>query len=145
MPGRNFSHHSISPVSVEQAWGALQKPETWGRIGGVNRIENATFDHEGNLTGYRFVVDIAGTAYRGTALRGQWDPPHRMAMAIDSEQLTGQINVEISSVPSGTEVTVEMAMEPAGFFGSMLFPVLTNAVAKGFPEAVERFVTDLAS
>lgn len=111
----------------------------------MNRIEHATFDHESNLTGYRFVVDIAGTAYRGTAVRGNWDPPHRMAMAIESEQLTGQINVKVSTTPSGTEVKVEMAMEPVGILGSMVFPVLTNAVAKGFPEAVERFVTDLAS
>lgn len=145
MPGRNFAHHVISPVSAEQAWRALQRPETWGRIGGVNKIETPTFDDDGSLTGYRFEVDIAGIPYRGTARRTDWAPPHRMTMTIDSEQLTGQIKVEVLPVATGTEVKVYMAMEPAGMFGSMFFPIVSNAVAKEFPGAVERFVADLAS
>jgi hypothetical protein len=68
-----------------------------------------------------------------------------MTMSIMSEQLKGDITVEIHPVPTGSEVTVRMAMEPAGFFSSLLFPVVATAVAKGFPAAVERFAADLAS
>jgi hypothetical protein len=68
-----------------------------------------------------------------------------MAMSITSEQLNGDITVEIHPVPSGSEVTVRMAMEPAGFFSSLLFPVVATAVAKGFPAAVDRFAADLAT
>ncbi len=68
-----------------------------------------------------------------------------MAMSITSEQLKGDITVEIHPVPNGSEVTVRMAMEPAGFFSLLLFPVVASAVAKGFPAAVERFAADLAS
>jgi hypothetical protein len=68
-----------------------------------------------------------------------------MTMSITSDQLKGDITVEIQPVPTGSEVTVRMAMEPAGFFSSLLFPVVATAVARSFPAAVERFVADLAS
>ena len=145
MPGQSFTHQSLTPASPETAWRALQKPETWGRIGGVERIENPVFDHEGQLAGYSFVVEVAGTPHRGQAVRSSSSPPHRMTMSITSDQLKGDITVEIHPVPAGSEVTVRMAMEPAGFFSLLLFPVVATAVRQGFPAAVERFASDLAS
>jgi len=68
-----------------------------------------------------------------------------MTMGISSDQLKGDITVELHPVATGTEVTVRMAMEPAGFLSSLLFPVVATAVAKGFPAAVERFAADLGS
>ena len=145
MPGQTFTHQSHTFASPESAWQALQKPDTWGRIGGVSRIESPVFDQDGQLAGYSFVVEVAGAPYRGKAARSASSPPHRMAMSITSEQLKGDITVEIHPVPNGSEVTVRMAMEPAGFFSLLLFPVVASAVAKGFPAAVERFAADLAS
>lgn len=145
MPGQTFTHQSVTPASPDSAWQALQNPDTWGRIGGVSRIENPVFDLDGQLAGYAFVVEVAGTPYRGQAVRSASSPPHRMTMSIASEQLKGDITVEIHPVPTGSEVTVRMAMEPAGLFSLLLFPVVATAVAKGFPAAVERFAADLAS
>jgi hypothetical protein len=103
------------------------------------------FDHEGHLGGYSFFVEVGGMPYRGQAVRSASSPPNRITMSITSEQLKGDITVEIQAVPSGSLVRVRMSMEPAGFFSSLLFPVVAAAVAKGFPAAVERFAADLTS
>ena len=78
-------------------------------------------------------------------MRSGSSPPHHMTMSIMSEQLKGEITVEILPVPPGSQVTVRMAMEPAGFFSSLLFPAVATAVSKSFPGAVEKFAADLAS
>ena len=106
-------------------------------------MEQPTFDAEGGITGYRFTVDLAGRSHAGTAKRSVMIPGKRVAMTIDTDQLGGDIDVEVEPAGAETAVVVTMTVEPRGFMTKMLFPVLTGAIASRFNDEVERFVAGL--
>ncbi|MDP3984013.1 MAG: SRPBCC family protein, partial [Acidimicrobiia bacterium] len=128
MVQQSFTHQALTPVAPTDVWRSLQRPETWGAIGGVKRIGSATYDNEGDLTGYQFTVEIAGTEHAGTATRISHAPDRTMVMAIDSGQLSGAIGFELTPTESGTRVTVDMRMSPNGFLASIMFPIIAKAV-----------------
>jgi hypothetical protein len=127
---------------VETAWAALQRPDTWSRIGGVSSITNPRYDELG-LAGYDFVVLAASKEYQGRATRSEAVTRSRMAMAIDTELLDGRIVVELFAGSGHTEVGVTMAMRSQGFMSTLLFPVISSAVGSGFATATESFAASL--
>ena len=139
VPRQSFLHRVIAPVPPAQVWTGLQRPQSWERIGGVRNIEHATFDESGDITGYRFSVALGGNLHRGTARRSAVTPGRRVSMLIDTDQLGGQIDVELEPAGDQTAVTVAMTVESKGFMAAMLFPVITGAIASAFNEEVERF------
>lgn len=143
MPRQNYVHRAVASAPIERVWRALQRPETWGRVGGVTRVDLASFDDHGDLTGYRFSASIGGISYSGTATRAVITPGRRVVMDIDSDQMTGLIGVDLDPAGLQTSVTVEMTMAPKGFTATLLFPVISGAVASGFNETVEKFVASL--
>lgn len=143
MPRQSFVHSAIASAPIERAWRALQRPETWARIGGVSNVDSASYDDSGNLTGYRFTASVGGLSYAGTAKRATIVPARRMVMDIDSEQLTGSISIDLAADGLQTEVTIELTMNSKGFAAALLFPIISGAVASGFNETVERFVRSL--
>lgn len=140
---QSFRSDATTAAQPAEVWKALQRPETWGTIGGVRRVEAATYDDANNLMGYEFVVEIAGTEHRGVATRSSAKPDREMVMDIDSPQVTGQIQVTLASDDVGTLVRVSMTMSPTGFLSSLVFPVITRAVVAGFDETVASFVEQL--
>ncbi|MGQ0848201.1 MAG: hypothetical protein ACT4OP_03645 [Actinomycetota bacterium] len=144
MPEQQFRHTGFAPASTNVCWQALQRPETWLGIGGVRSIDHPTFDQGGGLTGYRFTVDVAGSTYHGTATRLAHEPPKLLEMAIDSDIVGGLVAVLLDGNLEGTKVTVEMQMTSRGFLATMLFPVITGAVATGFDRTADAFIAALA-
>jgi carbon monoxide dehydrogenase subunit G len=143
MPRQTFLHRVLSEAESPAVWKALQRPESWQRIGGVRRVEQPTFDAEGGITGYRFTVDLAGKSHVGTARRSVMVPGRRVTMTIDTDQLGGDIDVELEPSGARSAVTVTMTVQTRGFMANMLFPVLTGAIASRFNDEVERFVAGL--
>jgi carbon monoxide dehydrogenase subunit G len=143
--GHTFTHQATSPATSTQAWDALQRPETWGAIGGVKRIEDSETDPEGHLLGYRFVVEVGGSEHHGRARRLEADPPRHMVMGISSDHLEGEIGVEVTSSEASTLISVTMSMRPAGFLASLFFPAVARTVESGFDDHVERFARSLAA
>ena len=143
MPAQTFLHRVVAEAAPDQVWQGLQKPESWGRIGGVRDVGQATFDASGDITGYRFSVPVAGKVHLGTASRSAITPGRRVAMLIETDQLGGQIDVELEPWEDKTAVTVTMTVHSKGFMASMLFPVITGAIASGFNDEVERFASGL--
>jgi hypothetical protein len=125
-------------------WKALQRPEAWGAIGGVRKVDNATFNDEGELTGYRFLVDAGGSGHVGRARRSAVLEGRRITMEIDSDLLAGQIAIALEPDGDHTGVTVEMTMLPKGLMSMLLLPMIVGAVGAGFEETVEHFVDGLA-
>ena len=142
----------------------LQRPQSWARIGGVRDVQQATFDASGNISGYRFTVALGGNLHGGTATRSAITPGRRVAMVIDTDQLGGEIDVELEPQDEAegqgpppieaegegpppidkSAVTVAMTVHSKGFMASMLFPMITGAIASSFNEEVERFASGLA-
>ena len=143
MPRQTFMHRVLVEADPNDVWIGLQRPEAWGRIGGVSKIEHPTFDESGAITGYRFTVNLGGNLHVGTAARSAIAPGRRVSMAIDTDQLAGEIDVELESSAEQTAITVAMTVQSKGFMTAMLFPVITGAIASGFNTEVERFASAL--
>ena len=124
-------------------WQGLQRPESWGRIGGVRNVEQPTFDANGDLTGYRFTVELGGKTHLGGATRSGAATGSRVSMTIDTDLLAGEIDVELEPSGDQTAITVAMTIESKGFMTAMLFPVITGAIASSFNEEVARFAKGL--
>jgi len=139
MPRQTFMHRVLAPAEPARVWKGLQRPESWGRIGGVRNIEQPTFDESGDLTGYRFTVDLGGNSHFGVARRSAITPGSRVSMKIDTDLMAGEIDVELEASEDQTAVTVAMTIESKGFMTAMLFPVITGAIASGFNDEVARF------
>ena len=82
--------------------------------------------------------------HAGTATRSAVTPGRRVSMHVDTDQLKGELDVELEPTDDQTAVTVTMTVEPKGFVATMLFPVITGAVASAFNEEVERFAGALS-
>jgi len=143
MPRQTFRHRVVTAAEPDQIWRALQALESWGRIGGVRKVEQPTFDARGEITGYRFIVELGGTSYIGQATRSTLTTGRRVSMTIDTEQLGGQIDVELEPYDHQTIVMVAMTVQSKGFMTAMLFPVIAGAIASSFNEEVERFASGL--
>ena len=143
MPRQTFMHRVLAPGEPALVWKGLQRPESWSRIGGVSNIEQPTFDEAGDITGYRFTVELGGNSHFGVARRSGANPGSRVSMTIDTDLLGGEIDVELEPAGDQTAVTVAMTVESKGVMTAMLFPVITGAIASGFNEAVTRFTQGL--
>lgn len=143
MPEAAYRHRALTPTAIDEVWNHLQNPDTWAMVAGVETTSDHTHDDTG-LTGFRFTTSIAGITYRGTAEVTESRPGRGMTLAIRSNELTGSITVELDGEESGTTLDVEMTMAPAGFLGTMIFPVVTSAVSGGFQDSVERLAADMS-
>jgi len=138
-------HRVVKAVEPDQVWKALQRPESWSRIGGVSKIEQPTFDARGEITGYRFNIEIGGKTHVGTATRSETTPGRRVAMTIDSDQMGGLIDVDLEPANHQTAVTVAMTVQSKSLMTAIVFPMIVGAIASGFNDAVERFAAELAA
>ena len=136
-------HRVLNAADPNEVWSGLQRPETWERIGGVTKVSQPTFDESGAITGYRFTVNFGGNLHAGTAKRSAFIPGRRVSMTIATDQLGGEIDVELEPSGEQTAVTVAMTVQSKGFMTAMLFPVITGAIASGFNAEVERFASAL--
>jgi carbon monoxide dehydrogenase subunit G len=143
VPRQTFMHRVLASADPARVWQGLQRPESWGRIGGVRNVEQPTFDDNGDLTGYRFTVELGGKTHFGVARRSGATPGSRVSMTIDTDLMSGEIDVELEPSDDQTAITVAMTIESKGFMTAMLFPVITGAIASGFNEEVARFAKGL--
>jgi carbon monoxide dehydrogenase subunit G len=143
VPRQTFMHRVLAPAEPARVWRGLQRPESWSRIGGVSNVEQPTFDEVGDITGYRFTVELGGNSHFGVARRSGGAPGSRVSMTIDTDLLGGEIDVELEPADGQTAVMVAMTVESKGLMTAMLFPVITGAIASGFNEAVTRFTKGL--
>jgi hypothetical protein len=144
MPSASFSHTATAPVAIERAFEALQEASTWGAIGGVGEIRDASHDPDGALTGYRFTAEVGGARYPGTATVTRSTPPTDMEVAVDTPEVGATIRVALSRSGQATDVTVDLSVRSKGFLSTLAFPVISNAIGSGLPASVTSFAEGLA-
>lgn len=115
--------------------------ETWKKIPGVDRIVASETDDAGHLESFAFEATIGGRAYRGQARRRERVEGEHISWTITSPDIAGAIAVDLEPVESKTAITVSLTVAVEGFLASMFFPAITQALGRGFPEAVEDFAT----
>lgn len=144
MPSQTFTHQATTSVPIHQVWAALDRPETWEAIGGVDRVFDAIVDPEGRLQGFSFETVAAGKAYVGTATPHERVEGERMAWDVRNSEVRGVTTVGLSNADPGTSITVTLEVHSAGLLSSMFFPVIAGAIGNGLPRSVEEFAAGLA-
>lgn len=143
MPTETFTATSHTPASVNRAWTALQRAETWAAIGGVDEITSAVHDADGNLVSFELAAIVAGKRYPGTARTVHSDPPTSMTIEIDTSELAGTLSVVLTPETSAV-VDVAFTIRSKGFVSSVFFPAIATAVGSGLPRDVAAFAARLA-
>lgn len=139
MPSQTFTHRSSTSAPVGEVWSALDRPETWEGIGGVDRVFDPEIDAQGRLRGFSFETVAGGKRYVGVAT------PHRrvegeiMSWQIVNSEVRGVTSVELAGDGQRTAITVTLEVRSAGFLSSMFFPVIVKAIGSGLPRSVEEF------
>ena len=139
MPKETFSHTALTRAARTEVWKALDKPETWEGIGGVDKVIAPVIDKDGRLRGFSFETAVAGKIYLGKATSKARQESRLMAWNIENSEVRGVTTVQLSDDGPGTRVQVTLEVESVGMFASMFFPVIANAIGSGLQESVDAF------
>lgn len=145
MPSQTFTHEATTSAPVDEVWAALDRPETWEAVGGVDRVYDPVVDADGRLQGFSFDTRAGGKAYRGTATPHERVEGRKMAWHVKNPEVYGVTSVELEPGGAGTRIAVRLEVESAGLLSSMFFPIIAGAIGNGLPRAVDEFAAELGS
>ena len=143
MPSQTFTHQATTEVGIGDVWAALDRPETWEGIGGVDRVFDAEIDSQGRLQGFSFDTIAAGKKYIGKATPHGRIEEEKMAWHVQNSEVLGVTTVSLAPAGEGTAITVTLEVRSAGLLSSMFFPVIAGAIGNGLPKSVEDFAAGL--
>lgn len=143
VPSQTFTHRAQTAASVDEVWAALDRPETWEAIGGVDRVFDPTIDSGGRLQGFAFETSAGGKRYVGQATPQSRIDGETMAWAISNSEVRGTTRVDLVDQGGSTRIEVTLEVESAGFLSSMFFPVIAKAIGNGLPRSVDEFAAGL--
>ncbi len=139
MPKETFSHSAVTRATRTEVWEALDKPETWEGIGGVDRVIDPVIDDIGRLRGFTFETFVAGTKYLGEATLHAREEEQMMTLNIANSEIRGAIRVNLSDDGQGTLIRVTLDVESAGVLSGMFFPMIAKTIGSGLPRTVDEF------
>jgi hypothetical protein len=143
MPAATFTHTVASTASVDDAWAALQQPDTWAGIGPVSSVSDPEYVADGTLSAFRWIAILGGKAYHGTAETTSYQAPERFELTMDNSEIAGDVVARIEAADSGCLVTVEITFRTKGMLSAMFFPAIKTALAAGFPQQIEDLVATI--
>jgi len=143
VPAQSFTHQATTEATIDEVWAALDRPETWEGIGGVDRVFDAEIDPQGRLQGFSFDTIAAGKKYVGTATPHERVEREKMAWRVQNSEIQGVTMVSLSQRGETTAITVTLEVQSAGLLSSMFFPVIAGAIGNGLPRSVEDFAAGL--
>jgi len=116
-------------ASVDECWPQLQKLETWNDVAGLQNLRDASYDADGNLTGFTFSVDTSLGHIDGTAtVKGS-----KPAMTITGQQkgLMIAITMVLGQAAEGSTATIEATAKATSFIAKPLAKTLNSLLDKG--------------
>jgi carbon monoxide dehydrogenase subunit G len=140
VPSQTFQHAATTLVAVESVWAALDEPQTWETIPGVDRVIDPIVDGSGRLRRFSFESAVGGKTYLGEATPAGREHERLMAWDIKTSEIKGKVAVGLSPTHEGTRVYIRLDVEGVGMLGSLFFPVIAAAIGGGFAGTVEEFV-----
>lgn len=145
MPTQSFQAAAGSPASIDDAWSALQRADTWEGIAGVDDVTDATHDADGQLTGFAFAATVRGLRYPGQGAIASASPPDEMKLELTTSEMSATIDVRLIAAVEGTRVLVDLTVTSRSFLAGMFFSSIATAIGRGLPTTVENFATRLAT
>ncbi len=143
MPTETFTQTASTLATPEEVWIALQEPQTWEAIPGVDRVLDPVIDSVGALRGFSFESVAAGKTYLGQATPADRVEGESMTWNIETSEINGLLSVQIAPSEAGSDLTVTLSVESLGMLSTMFFPVIAGSIGSGFPKAVKGFVAGL--
>lgn len=144
MPTETLSRTASSPAPTEQVWQALQAPDTWEGIPGIDEVIVPHYDEDGQLAGFDFTTRVGGRSYRGRASRAPGVDGQSMGWKVETPELVGSVMVALQGNADGTDLTVTLTFASVGMMSSMFFPVISGSIGSEFPDAVDRFAREIS-
>jgi len=145
MPSATFSESVAINVAPPEVWDQLQESDVWASLGPVQKVWDPIVE-DGVLTGFTWSTDIGGKVYEGAGKVLDHHRPDRYQLLLDTSEMAGTINVELSpGNPGGTDAVVEIEIRSKGLLSSMFFPAIKNAIGSGFPQQVSDMGVRLSS
>lgn len=144
MPRQTFQHAATTAAPIAEAWEALDRPDTWESVPGVDRVIDPIVDHDGRLRGFSFETAVAGRTYRGTATPSGREEERLIAWDIETPELTLSVMVALSELEDGTRVYVKLDLETAGLLSAVFFPAIVSAIGNSFADTVDSFASGLS-
>lgn len=139
MPSETFSHTTVAFASIDDVWTALDRPQTWESIGGIDRVVDPVIDSQGRLQRFSFDSMVAGKPYRGEATPAGREERQLMAWNIVNSEVAGVISVQLSDSDANTTIKVDLTVESRGLLASMFFAVVSKTIGDGLPRSVDEF------
>lgn len=143
MPSATFTHSVTTSASTDNAWQALQKPDTWANIGPVSSVSDPVYADDRTLIAFSWIADIGGKKYPGTAETTSYDRPHRFELTMDTSEISGNIVATIEAVDADSNITVAITFRTKGMLSTMFFPAIKQALRSGFPQQIEDLVAGI--
>ncbi len=144
MPSETFTHIARAAAPSDDVWAALNQPETWENIAGIDRVLDPSIDDEGRLVGFSFDSAVAGKSYRGSAKPDGRAEGSLMAWAIENSEISGRIEVTLEPDDDVTSLHVTLDVSSKGMLSSMFFPVVASTIGAGLPRSVDEFAAGFA-
>lgn len=143
MPSQTFTHEATTSASIDEVWAALDRPQTWEAVGGVDRVYDPVVDADGRLQGFSFDTRAGGSTYSGTATPHERIEGRKMAWQVTNSEVYGVTSVALEPGDDGTRIAVRLEVQSAGLMSSMFFPIIAGAIGNGLPKAVDEFAAGL--
>lgn len=136
MPSATFAESVEIDATPSDVWDRLQESDTWASIGPVQSVWDPVVDN-GTLTTFKWSTDIGGKTYEGVGTALDHDRPSRYRLVLDTSEMSGTINVDLTDGnPGGTVAVVSMELRSKGMLSSMFFPAIKKAIGSGFPDQI---------
>ncbi len=145
MPSESFRATATATASPADAWAALQRPETWEGIAGVDHVSHPVHDANGRLTGFTFAATVAGMQYPGESTVTVAEPPGHMRVELTTSELAATIDVRLRQADSSSHVRVDLSIHSRSFLAGMFFSSIAAAIGRGLPRAAEEFAQRLSA
>ena len=144
MPRATFTHQATADASTDAVWDSLQQAETWAGIGPVEDVSDAEITVDGLLQSFRWSTTVGMKRYPGTARVASYELGEHMKLELDAREVAGTLETHLSPNGEGTTVvTVTLEVVSRGTLSTLFFPVVSETIAKGLPEQVDRFAAGL--
>ncbi|MBT8199155.1 MAG: hypothetical protein KJO36_01435 [Acidimicrobiia bacterium] len=118
-------------------WRALQQPETWTALTGIDEMIDYEMDGE-DLAVIRWRSKIGPRRIRGETRVEASAKPDFMTMVIDGGEVIALTTASLFDSASGTRVDVVGELEPNGFMAHLILPVVANSIENSMPRALDR-------
>jgi hypothetical protein len=145
MPIEAFQATATTTAPVDVAWEAIQRPEAWEGIAGVDQVSYPTFGADGSLVSFRMSATAAGRSYPGIAEVVESTPAASMRLHLTTSELSATIHISLFPGETDTEVAIDLEIRSRTFTAGLFFPIIADVIGRGLPAAAEDFARRMDS